>query len=95
MLIGGAIQENKDKAAKANPITYVSKDDPPFLIMHGNQDNLVPYQQSKLLRDALQKTGVPVTFKLIEGAGHGFGGGEIDAQVAEFFEKHLKPLSSR
>lgn len=94
-LIGGAIQQNKDKAAKANPITYVSKDDPPFLIMHGDKDNVVPYQQSELLRDALQKAGVPVTFKIVAGAGHGFGGREIDAQVAEFFEKHLKPQPSR
>src|SRR5581483_402137 len=35
-LVGGPIQENKEKAAKANPITYVSKDDPPFLILHGD-----------------------------------------------------------
>jgi len=95
LLIGGAIQQNRAKVAKANPITYVSRDDPPFLIMHGDKDNLVPYQQSELLRDALQKAGVPVTFKIVEGAGHGFGGREIDAQVAEFFEKHLKPQSSR
>ena len=32
LLIGGAIQENRDKTARANPITYVTKDDPPFLI---------------------------------------------------------------
>jgi dipeptidyl aminopeptidase/acylaminoacyl peptidase len=90
-LIGGAVQENKDQAAKASPLTYVSREDPPFLIMHGNQDNLVPYQQSELLRDALQKAGVEVTLKIIEGAGHGFGGAEIDRQVAEFLEKRLKP----
>lgn len=89
-LIGGAVQENKDKCARANPITYVGADDPPFLIMHGDKDNLVPYQQSEMLRDALQKAGVPVTFKIVKGAGHGFGGREIDRQVEEFFEAHLK-----
>jgi acetyl esterase/lipase len=94
-LIGGAVQQNEDKAAKANPVTYVSRDDAPFLIMHGNRDNLVPYQQSELLRDALQKAGVEVTLKIVEGAGHGFGGPEIDRQVAEFFEKHLKPSWKR
>ena len=94
-LIGGAIQENKTKAAAANPLSYVSRDDPPFLIMHGSQDDLVPYQQSELLRDALQKAGVPVTFKLIAGAGHGFGGPEIDAQVAAFFAQHLKRATKR
>lgn len=91
LLIGGAVPENRDKAAAANPITYITKYDPPFLIMHGNKDNLVPYQQSELLRDALQKAGVPVTLKIVEGAGHGFGGAQIDRQVAEFFDRRLKP----
>ena len=94
-LIGGAIQQHKDKAATANPITYVSKNDPPFLIMHGDEDNLVPYQQSELLCEALQNAGVPVTLKIIEGAGHGFGGAEIDAQVAEFLDKHLKRVRDK
>ncbi len=90
-LIGGPVQNNKDKCAAANPITYVAKDNPPFLIMHGNKDDLVPYQQSELLRDALQKAGVPATLKIIAGAGHGFGGVEIDRQVAAFFDEHLRP----
>lgn len=94
-LLGGAVQQNKDRAAKASPLTYVSKDDPPFLIMHGNRDNLVPYQQSELLRDALRKAGVEVTLRIVEGAGHGFAGPEIDRQVAEFFERHLKPPVNR
>jgi acetyl esterase/lipase len=93
LLIGGAVQEHKDKAAAANPITYVSKDDPPFLIMHGNRDPLVPHQQSELLRNALEAAGVPVTLRIIEGAGHGFGGPDIDRVVAGFFDQHLKPLS--
>jgi len=92
LLIGGAIQQNRDKAAKASPLTYVSSDDPPFLILHGNQDNLVPYQQSELLRDALQRARVPVTFKIIPGAGHGFGGPDIDRQLTEFFERQLRTL---
>ena len=63
--------------------------------MHGNKDNLVPYQQSELLRDALKKSGVPVMLKIVEGAGHGFGGREIDEQVAEFFAQHLKPATGK
>jgi acetyl esterase/lipase len=93
-LIGGPVQDNKDKVAAANPITYVTPNDSPFLIMHGDKDNLVPYQQSEILRDALQKTGVPVTFKIIPGAGHGFGGAEIDRQVAEFLAKQLRHTSA-
>jgi acetyl esterase/lipase len=89
-LVGGPIQENKDKVAKANPITYVSKDDPPFLITHGDRDVLVPHHQSELLNDALKKAGVDVAFKTVEGAGHGFGGPEVMKMVEEFFDKHLK-----
>jgi dipeptidyl aminopeptidase/acylaminoacyl peptidase len=92
-LIGGAVQENKDKSAAANPMTYITKDDPPFLILHGDKDPLVPYQQSELLRDALQKAGVPATLKIIPGAGHGFGGKEVDQSVAAFFERQLKPAA--
>lgn len=90
-LMGGAIQENKEKAARANPITYVTADDPPFLICHGDQDPLVPHHQSELLAAALKKAGVPVTFYTVQGAGHG---GFRDPQVApltqEFLAKHLK-----
>ncbi len=42
LLIGGLVQENREKARKASPLTYVSKDSAPFLIMHGDKDNLVP-----------------------------------------------------
>ena len=89
-LIGGPIQQNPEKVARANPITYVTPDDPPFLILHGDQDNLVPLNQSELLRDALRKANVPVTFKVMEGMGHGFRGPEPLRMVREFFEKHLK-----
>jgi acetyl esterase/lipase len=93
-LIGGPIQENKDKVAKANPIPYVSKDDPPFLIMHGDKDPLVPHHQSEILAEALRKAGVQVTFETVKGAGHGFGGPEVIKTVEEFFDKHLKGAAS-
>jgi acetyl esterase/lipase len=91
LLIGGAVQENPGKAARANPITYVSEGDPPFLIMHGNRDPLVPYQQSELLRDALQGAGVPVKLILVEGAGHGLGGPDVNQSVEAFLDTHLQP----
>ena len=46
-LIGGPVQENKEKARKASPLTYVSKDSAPFLIMHGDKDNMVPLQPER------------------------------------------------
>jgi acetyl esterase/lipase len=89
-LIGGALLENKDKAAKASPITYVLKDAPPFLIMHGDRDRTVPFNQSELLYAALKKAEADVTFVPVKGAGHGFDGPEAIAPVQEFLKRCLK-----
>jgi acetyl esterase/lipase len=72
-LVGGAIQENKDKVELANPVTYVDKNDPPFLILHGDKDPLVPYCQSELLFNALQKKGVRSELVIVPGGKHGPG----------------------
>lgn len=97
-LIGGPVRQKQEAAAKANPITYVTKDDPPFLIMHGEDDNVVPINQSELLDEALRKAGVPSTFIRIPGNGHGgpgFLNPENRARIEEFFEKHLKQARER
>jgi acetyl esterase/lipase len=92
-LLGGPVQENREKAERANPIAYVSNDDPPFLILHGDRDATVPFSQSELLEEALRKAGVDVTFRPVKGAGHGgreFSSEENRKLVEEFFDKHLK-----
>lgn len=92
-LIGGAIQEHKDKVARANPLTFVSRGDAPFLILHGDKDPLVPIHQSELLEAALKQAGVEVTLVTLEGAGHGgqpFNAPEQQQRIAAFFDKHLK-----
>jgi acetyl esterase/lipase len=73
LLIGGPIQENGDKCALADPITYVDAKDPPFLILHGDADPLVPFCQSRKLFEELQKHNVPSQFILVPKAGHGPG----------------------
>lgn len=92
-LIGGALQDNQERAAQANPITFVTQAAPPFLICHGDADPLVPHHQSELLVAALQKAGVPVSFYTVAGAGHG---GFKDPKVAEltrtFLAKHLQTI---
>jgi acetyl esterase/lipase len=96
-LIGGAIQENAEKVARANPIQYVTSDAPPFLIVHGEQDPLVPCHQSELLYEALKRARSDATFYKIAGAGHGspeFHTDMMRAAVLAFFDKHLKPRSS-
>jgi acetyl esterase/lipase/catechol 2,3-dioxygenase-like lactoylglutathione lyase family enzyme len=91
-LVGGALQENKDKVARANPITYVTREAPPFLICHGDADPLVPRHQSVLLEAALRKAGVPVTFYTVKGAGHGrFNDPKVGELTKEFLANHLRP----
>jgi acetyl esterase/lipase len=90
-LIGGAILENKEACRQANPITYVTKDDPPFLLVHGDTDPLVPHNQSELLYEALQKAGVEAKLYIVKGGGHGgFKDPAIEKMVEEFFDKRLK-----
>jgi len=91
-LVGGPIRDNPDKVARANPITYVTKDDPPFLIIHGDEDALVPHHQSVLLEAALAKAGVPVRFVTIPGGRHG---GDTESKgfdlALAFLLERLKP----
>lgn len=70
--LGGAIQENREAAVKANPATYAGPDMCKFLVQHGTADVLVPYEQSVEFADALrQKCGEHmVEFTKLEGANH-------------------------
>ena len=89
-LVGGKLSEKKDVVAKANPITYVTKGDAPFLIMHGDKDPLVPLHQSEILEQALKKAEVPVTLYVEKGSGHGLRGPDVSKMITAFFEKYLK-----
>jgi acetyl esterase/lipase len=92
-LLGGPVHEKRELAAKANPITYVGKDSAPFLIMHGEQDGLVPMNQSELLDEALRKAGAQSTLIRVAKNGHGgpgFTNAENRKKIEEFFDKHLK-----
>lgn len=96
LLIGGAILENKDKAERANPIAYVTTDDAPFLIVHGDADKLVPHSQSALLEAALMKATVPVTFYTVKGGGHGgFNDARIGQLVTEFLARRLRATATK
>ena len=93
-LLGGDPQTIQEKARKASPMTYVSKDAAPFLIMHGDQDNTVPIAQSETFAAALKKAGADVTFVTLKGGKHGgalFTNAESMKLIEDFLDKHLKP----
>jgi acetyl esterase/lipase len=89
-LFGGGPAAKTDLAKLASPVTHVTKNAPPFLIVHGDKDTLVPLEQAKILHDALTKAGVPATLYVAEGQGHGLGGPEVNRTVQEFFDKQFK-----
>jgi acetyl esterase/lipase len=93
-LFGGPVSGRRELARQANPIRYIDPQDPPFLIVHGDRDKVVPLNQSELLAEALRQQDVPVTLRVIEGGAHGgpgFRKPEVRRMVEDFFEVNLKP----
>ena len=56
---------------EASPLTHVTADDSPMLLLHGDQDVIVPIQQSEIMESALKKAGVGVKFIRVPGGKHG------------------------
>lgn len=95
-LIGGAIKEKPDAARSVSPTTYVSKDDPPFLIIHGSDDPTVPFDQSVRLHEALKAEGVPSTLLRIEKGQHGgFQNPDWRDRVRQFLDATLRDQGTR
>lgn len=91
-LLGGPVLDRPAQAKRANPITYVGPGDPPFLIIHGSADPVVPPQQSTLLHAALQAAGLPSTHRTIADAKHGgpeFSTPAVADEVDAFFRRSL------
>ena len=92
-LIGAAPLTRPDLAKAASPVTYVDKDDPPFLIIHGEKDDLVSVKQSQLLNSWLTVSGVRNELIIVKDAPHFgemFDTDEIRNSVMGFLKKELK-----
>ena len=85
--------------AQASPITHVTADDPPFLLIHGERDTLVPYEQSQLMYDRLVQTNIPAQLVIVKNAGHSFVApdgaatptlAEINKIILDFLTQYLK-----
>jgi acetyl esterase/lipase len=94
-LLGAALPDVPELVATADPTTYITADDPPFLIQHGTNDANVPVEQSVEFADALMKVlgSDKVTLKLLEGAGHAdqqFMSTENVTLVLDWLDANLK-----
>jgi len=81
-----------EQLASASPLTYLSPNDPPVLILHGDSDKTVPVEQSQLLHERYQKAGLESELHIIEGAGHGgmvFSDEERYRLIKAFLDRHL------
>ncbi|HRQ41979.1 MAG TPA: alpha/beta hydrolase [Chloroflexota bacterium] len=89
--------DDSPEMAAASPVTYISTDDPPFLILHGDKDGVVPLAQSEILHERLTAVGVPATLVVVQNGDHSLGGANatptraqineiINAFLAEIFE---------
>lgn len=72
MLLGGAVLERVEGARLANPLRYIRPGMPPFLIVQGAEDEIVPLSQAELLYDALRAAGADATLVVVEDGNHGF-----------------------
>lgn len=88
-LLGGLATDKEELAAEASPVNHVSKGDPPFLIVHGDIDDLVPFAQSQELAEKLQKAGVPTKLVVVAGASHQLGSEQEVKRMIEFFKQTL------
>ena len=87
-----ALNFEKDKAADYSPIVFVTPDDPPTLLIHGDKDDLVNISNSQIIFDAFKKNNVKTDFITVPGAGHGFRGEDAKratAATVSWFEQTL------
>jgi acetyl esterase/lipase len=93
LLIGAALLDRPDLAKAASPVTYVDKNDPPFLIIHGEKDELVSPNQSRLLSEWLNVAGVQNERIVVKDAPHFgamFDSDEVRKKVINFLGTQLK-----
>ena len=95
----GSTSRDDPILVQASPVTYISKDDPPFLILQGDKDKTVPMEQSQELYDKLKAGNVTATLVIVKNAGHGFtpdGGAispsraELTKMMGDFFDRWLR-----
>ncbi len=96
-LLGVPAAGNPDKCRVASPVTYVTRQSAPMLIYHGDEDPLVPHDQSVILEKAYKTAGAEVELFTLKGGGHGGLHFLTDASLGKattFFDRHLKPAAA-
>ena len=89
LLLGGTLDEKAELARLASPVSHVDASDPPFLIVHDDQDDVVPYAQATSFYSALASAGVDASLYTVGGAGHCAFPSAVGDVVRAFFDRAL------
>jgi acetyl esterase/lipase len=92
--LGALPAEAPELYGEASPMRYVTKDAPPFLLVHGEVDDIVPIGQSELMFDALQANGTPVEFMRCPNEAHSFtypAWSAIERRYTDFLKQTFAP----
>lgn len=88
-LIGGTVKEKPEIARNASPVNYITSDDAPFLIIHGEKDSIVRYAQATEFDAALEKVRIPATLITGTDGGHVFFSAPLFERMRDFLDRHL------
>lgn len=88
-LIGGPLKDRQDMGKDASPVNHITSDDAPFLIIHGDKDNIVPYSQAQEFDEALEKASIPATLVTGSEGGHVFFSKLLTDRMRAFLDRHL------
>ena len=91
--LGDSPERDSATAIAASPITYVSRDDPPFLLIHGEHDPSIPVEQSELLVQKLKAVNVNATL-IVTNRGHSVQAARFGREIVSFFNRNLKNNST-
>ncbi len=92
LLLGGQPEKFPDLARLASPVFHIDAQDPPLLLLHGDQDPQMPINQSHELHGTYEKLGLPVVFKVMHGSAHGGPAFTVPATldlIDTFLRQHL------
>jgi acetyl esterase/lipase len=88
-LVGGPLKDKQEVGRNASPVNHITSDDAPFLIIHGEQDTLVPYAQAKEMDAALEAAKIPATLVTGVGGKHVFYSVPLGVRMRDFLDRHL------
>jgi acetyl esterase/lipase len=103
-LLGGPSTQKRAAALAASPVTHVTSDDPPFLTLHGTEDQRVAFAHGERIHAALTGAGVTSLLIPVVGGEHGVTHPEIPERIRAFLDRYLagrkaevstKPIQAR